>query len=241
MAIDTNLIKSFGKQGIKALLTILALTGFSTIVNWILLAFLIPELQILFDASGARGGHAGGGAAILSVILLLIFNWKGSLLFLSFLLVFPLIHFLFAKKYAVSVAISSILKERKGQIVEYVMQKFFDRLHSKMEWLDKLNSSGLVQAVNEYLPFYVKKLEGIPFIIRIIVKLFLSRLDFLGIVSNTINEDGKIDVSQEELIKRITEKVNAVLDEKVFSPSFQANAIVVTINVVCFIFIKIFI
>jgi len=238
MAIDINLIKSFGKQGIKALLTILFFTGAGIISNWILLAFLTPELKILFDTTGSHGGHAGGGAAILAVLLLLFVNWKVTLLFTLFFFVFPFVHFLFAKKYAISVAISSILKEKKEHIVEYLMQKFFDRIHSKMEWLDKMNNSGLVKAVNEYLPQYINKLEGMPFVIRVIVKLFLSRLDFMGIVSGAISDEGKIDISQEELIQKITNKVNLVLDEKVFSPSLQGNLIVFTINLLTFILAK---
>lgn len=239
MAIDINLIKSFGKQGIKAVLTILFFTGASIIFNWILLAFLTPELKVLFDTSGSHGGHAGGGAAILAILLLLIINWKGTVLFIIFFFVFPFVHFLFAKKYAISVALTSILKERKGQIVEYLLQKFFDRIHSRMEWLDKMNSSGLVNAVNEYLPHYIKKLDGMPFIIKIIVKLFLSRLDFMGIVSGAINDEGKIDISQDELINRVINKVNLVLDEKVFSPSLHGNLAVLAMNLLSFILVKI--
>ncbi len=62
MGIDTTLLKAFAKQGFKALITILLLTGLGVFTNWILLAFLTPELKTLFDASGARGGHGGGVA-----------------------------------------------------------------------------------------------------------------------------------------------------------------------------------
>ncbi len=235
MGIDTNLLKAFAKQGFKALITILLLTGFGVFTNWILLALLTPELKTLFYASGARGGHGGGAAAI----LMLVMNWQASLLFLTFFFVFPILHFLFAKKYAVTSAITALLGERKTQFVEYLLQKFFERMNSKMELLDKLNSSGVVRTVNEYLPVYLKKLEGMPFLIKGIVKFFLSRFDFMGIVSGVINEEGKMDISQEEMIHKISNKVNAVLDEKVFSPSFQANWILYGVNVIIFIVIKI--
>ncbi len=241
MGIDTTLLKAFAKQGLKALITILLLTGIGVFTNWIFLAFLTPELKTLFDASGAKGGHGGGAAAILVVILMLVMNWQASLLFLTFFFIFPILHFLFAKKYAVTNAITSLLGERKTQFVEYLLQKFFERMNSKMELLDKLNSSGVVTTVNEYLPLYLKKLEGMPFLIKGIVKFFLSRFDFLGIVSGVINEEGKVDISQEEMIHKISNKVNAVLDEKVFSPSFQANWILYAINLLTFIVIKVFI
>jgi hypothetical protein len=238
MGIDTNLLKAFAKQGFKALITILLLTGLGVFTNWILLAFLTPELKTLFDASGARGGHGGGAAAILVVILMLVMNWQASLLFLAFFFVFPILHFLFAKKYAVTSAITSLLGERKTQFVEYLLQKFFERMNSKMESLDKLNSSGVVTTVNEYLPVYLKKLEGMPFLIKGMVKFFLSRFDFMGIVSGVINEEGKMDISQEEVIHKISSKVNVVLDEKVFTPSFQANWILYSINILIFIAVK---
>ena len=241
METHTNLIKAFATQGLKALLAMIILTGVGIFANWLLLIFLGPELRILFDASAASGGHAGGVGAILSVLILIALNWKASLLFLTFFILFPCLHFLFAKKYAISTAITSLLKERKSQFVEYIMQKFFDRLHSKLEWLDKLNSSSPLKAVNEYLPIYLKNLEGMPFIIRLIVKLFLARIDFLGIVSGTINEERLIDISQDELIEKIISKVNSILDEKIFSPSIQANLILSGVNIFAFIGIKVFI
>lgn len=241
MGIDTTLLKAFAKQGFKALITILLLTGLGVFTNWILLAFLTPELKTLFDASGARGGHGGGVAAILVVILMLVMNWQASLLFLTFFFVFPILHFLFAKKYAITSAITSLLKERKTQFVDYLLQKFFERINSKVEWLDKLNSSGTVVTINEYLPLYLKKLDGMPFLIKGIVKFFLSRFDFMGIVSNTINEEGKIDISPAEIGSKIANKVNLALDEKVFSPSFQANWILSAINLLIFIVIKLFV
>lgn len=241
METHTNLIKAFATQGLKALLAMIILTGVGIFANWLLLIFLGPELRILFDASAASGGHAGGVGAILSVLILIALNWKASLLFLTFFILFPCLHFLFAKKYAISTAITSLLKERKSQFVEYIMQKFFDRLHSKLEWLDKLNSSSPLKAVNEYLPIYLKNLEGMPFIIRLIVKLFLARIDFLGVVSGAINEEGKIDISQEELIEKIISKVNSVLDEKIFSPSIGGNLILYGVNILVFSGIKIFI
>jgi len=241
MGTDTNLIKTFAKQGLKALLTISIFTIVGIFINWLLLLFMIPELRILFDASAASAGHAGGVGAVLSALISVVLNWKASLLFLTFFIIFPFLHFLFAKKYAISIAITSLLKERKSQFVEYIMQKFFDRLHSKLEWLDKLNSSSPLKAVNEYLPIYLKNLEGMPFIIRLIVKLFLARIDFLGIVSGTINEEGLIDISQDELIEKIISKVNSILDEKIFSPSIQANLILSGVNIFAFIGIKVFI
>jgi hypothetical protein len=241
MGTDTNLIKTFAKQGLKALLTISIFTIVGIFINWLLLLFMIPELRILFDASAASAGHAGGVGAVLSALISVVLNWKASLLFLTFFIVFPFLHFLFAKKYAISIAITSLLKERKSQFVEYIMQKFFDRLHSKLEWLDKLNSSSALKAVNEYLPIYLKNLEGMPFIIRLIVKLFLARIDFLGIVSGTINEERLIDISQDELIEKIISKVNSILDEKIFSPSIQANLILSGVNIFAFIGIKVFI
>jgi hypothetical protein len=241
MGTDTNLIKTFAKQGLKALLTISIFTIVGIFINWLLLLFMIPELRILFDASAASAGHAGGVGAVLSALISVVLNWKASLLFLTFFIVFPFLHFLFAKKYAISIAITSLLKERKSQFVEYIMQKFFDRLHSKLEWLDKLNSSSPLKAVNEYLPIYLKNLEGMPFIIRLIVKLFLARIDFLGIVSGTINEERLIDISQDELIEKIISKVNSILDEKIFSPSIQANLILSGVNIFAFIGIKVFI
>jgi hypothetical protein len=241
MGTDTNLIKTFAKQGLKALLTISIFTIVGIFINWLLLLFMIPELRILFDASAASAGHAGGVGAVLSALISVVLNWKASLLFLTFFIIFPFLHFLFAKKYAISIAITSLLKERKSQFVEYIMQKFFDRLHSKLEWLDKLNSSSPLKAVNEYLPIYLKNLEGMPFIIRLIVKLFLARIDFLGIVSGTINEERLIDISQDELIEKIISKVNSILDEKIFSPSIQANLILSGVNIFAFIGIKVFI
>lgn len=241
MGTDTNLIKTFAKQGLKALLTISIFTIVGIFINWLLLLFMIPELRILFDASAASAGHAGGVGAVLSALISVVLNWKASLLFLTFFIIFPFLHFLFAKKYAISIAITSLLKEKKSQFVEYIMQKFFDRLHSKLEWLDTLNSSSLLKAVNEYLPSYLVKLEGMPFIIRVIVKIFLARIDFLGIVSGVLTEEGKIDISQEEITDKITRKVNTVLDEKVFSPSIQANLILSGVNIFAFIGIKVFI
>jgi hypothetical protein len=239
MQLDISLVKTIAKQGFKTLALILILTISGVIANWILLAFLIPELGVLFDASAARGAHGGGPAVILALLLLVAMNWQASLLFLIFFLVFPIFHFLFAKKYAVTKAIHALLSDRKTQFVEYLLQKFFEKISSKTEWLDKLNSSGPIQVINEYLPLYLKKLDGMPFIVRIIAKFFLGRLDFMGIVSSTINESGQIDISQDEIIRKISLKVNGVIDEKLFSPSFSLNWILYGVNISFFILVKV--
>ena len=156
-------------------------------------------------------------------------------------MVFPVLHFVFAKKYAITKAIYALLKDRKEQFVEYVFQKFFEKVNSRMDWLEKLNSSGAVQTVNEYLPVYIKKMEGMPFPIRMILKFLFSRLNFLGIVSSAMNEEGKIDISPEEVVRKISSKANETLDEKVFSPSFTSNWILYAANIICFVGIKILI
>ena len=241
MQLDTNLMKTIAKQGFKTILTILFLTGVGIFINWILLIFLWPELSILFDASVARGGHGGAGAALLVLFLMIVMNWQASLLFLTFFLVFPVLHFFFSKKYAVTVAIYNLLKDKKEYLIKYLFQKFFEKVNSKVEWLNKLNSSGSIQVVNEYLPVYIKKMEGMPFPIRMILKFLFSRLNFLGIVSSAMNEEGKIDISPEEVVRKISSKANETLDEKVFSPSFTSNWILYAANIICFVGIKILI
>ncbi|MBK8396012.1 MAG: hypothetical protein IPL26_12350 [Leptospiraceae bacterium] len=241
MQLDTNLMKTIAKQGFKTILTILFLTGVGIFINWILLIFLWPELSILFDASVARGGHGGAGAALLVLFLMIVMNWQASLLFLTFFLVFPVLHFFFSKKYAVTVAIYNLLKDKKEYLIKYLFQKFFEKVNSKVEWLNKLNSSGSIQVVNEYLPVYIKKMEGMPFPIRMILKFLFAKLNLLGIVSAVISEEGKVNISLEELINKVSAKVNETLDEKFFSPSFSSNLILSGFNFVCFIGIKILI
>ncbi|HNE54912.1 MAG TPA: hypothetical protein PK079_17195, partial [Leptospiraceae bacterium] len=119
------------------------------------------------------------------------------------------------------------------------LNQFFERIKNRLEWLDKLNSSGTISVLNEYLPIYIQKLEGMPFMIRWIVKLFLGRFDFLGIVSGVLNEQGQIDIGQKEIINKISDKVNTVLDEKLFSPSFTGIITLYIINISAFIIIKV--
>lgn len=238
MNIDTDLIKKISKEAFLSLSILLVLTGFGAFFNFTLLFFLGPELSHLFNASGGMG-HAGGAGAILAFALLAFINWQGSLLFISFFFIFPLLHFLISKKYLVSRAIFNILKEKKSRIVEFIFEKFFQKMNDQLDWLDKVNSSGIISAINQYLPVYLKKLEGMPFFIRGIVTFFLSRFDFLGMVSGSLNEEGKIDIGQKEIIKKITMKVDEVLDEKVFSPSFKGILILYLINIAIFIIIKV--
>jgi len=63
----------------------------------------------------------------------------------------------------------------------------------------------------------------------------------MGIVSNVISEEGKIDISPQELTQKIANKVNETLEEKVFSPSFLFNGILLGINIIVFIIMKVII
>jgi hypothetical protein len=205
----------------------------AVLFNWILFIFLFPELKILFPLEGGRVAHAGGPAVILALFLLLALNWKGTLLILSFLFIFPLIHFLFLKKFLLSKILEKMIREYKLIFLEYLLGKFYEYLESK-------NILPTASILLETLPKFFSKLNNLPFGLKSIAKFYLSKVHFLENLQEGLTLL-KEDMQPKEQIHVLVNYLNQKSNLEIYEASFFINWMLYLFNFVIFLLIKIFV
>ena len=205
----------------------------ATLFNWILFIFLLPELKILFPLEGGRLAHAGGPAVILALFLLCIINWQGSSVILSFLFIFPLIHFLFIKKFLLSKIVEKMIREYKLIFLEYLLGKFY-------EYLELKSKTPTIHILWETLPKFLSKLNNLPFALKSIGKFYLNKLHFLENLQEGIsllNDKMQPKEQIHILVNYFEQKSNL----EFYEASFFLNWMLYLFNFSIFLLLKIFV
>jgi hypothetical protein len=237
----TNTAKTTAKLGFTVMGNILFYSAVGFTLNLILLLFLIPEITSLLEAnSGAlRVGHAGGPAIVLVLILLIIYNIPTLLLVLTFLVAFPVLYFIAGKKQGMQTALYKIIAENKGFMVQYICDHVFKKMTNTQKWLDSINQSGLKQTLNNFLPKYLKKLDDMPYPMRLLVRFFLKKVDLFGMITTTIENKEIKDLNIDSISEGIAQKANAMIDQKFLKMNSNGLWMLLGINLVIFTLIKI--
>ncbi|WP_246838868.1 hypothetical protein [Leptospira yasudae] len=242
MKLDTvSLLKSTARTSFTILVNTIFFSLIGWTLNWILLAFLFPEMKAL--ASGLGGipaARAGGIGAILALIIIVIELWPVTLMVLTFGIAFPFLHFLFGKKFAVSKALQMLITDHLEPVSIYLSEKLEASIRKKAE-ADK--SAGKKFSVSEQiqnLPYYLGKLEDLPSPIRFLVK---RMTDKFGIETLLKEISGRIPDSEnpnaEDLQKALKRAIEFAIQETFLPPNLNWFFILGGINLGIFLILKI--
>lgn len=236
----TETLKTVAGYGFRIISRIALITLSGAFLNMLFLIFSYSEMRTLLHTEAASSADGGGISGFFILIYTyLALNWKLLLFISMYFFFFPLAYFLTAKSVVISSTVKKIVAENKDFIIEYIVRKLFDRLDSVTGWKDRTDKSSTIKIINEYLPKFLKKLDGIPFIIKMIVRFFLERIPFHEVFTSIVSEEGKIELSPESVSAKLSEVLNDKLDETVFSSNYNPVFIVAGINLVIFIGLKI--
>ncbi|WP_232380571.1 hypothetical protein [Leptospira ainlahdjerensis] len=244
MKIDKiTLLKSTAKASFTGLINIAFFTLIGIILNWILLAFLFPEMKALSsDLGGLPIARAGGIGAAIALVVIVIELWPVTLIVLGFGIVFPGLHFLFGKKYAVTKSLYGMLGDNRGIISEYLSERLEESIRKKAETDNTKGKNFSIAQQIQNLPYYLTKLESLPFPLTALVSKLAQKLK----VETLLKEiSAKIPDSEnpnsEDLQNAIKKTIDFAILETITSPSFQWFFILNGINVGLFLILKIFI
>ncbi|WP_241686866.1 hypothetical protein [Leptospira stimsonii] len=244
MNIDkVTLLKSTTKASFIGLFNIALFTLIGVVLNWILLAFLFPEMKSLSsNLGGVPAARAGGIGAAIALIFILIELWPVTLIVLGFGVVFPGVHFLFGKKYAVTKALYQLLGDNRGIISEYLSERLEESIRKKAEAdIAKDRNFSIAQQIQN-LPYYLTKLDSLPFPLTALVSKLAQKLKV-----DTLRKEISAKIpdqenpNPEDLKNALKKTIDFAILETISSPSFQWFFILVGINLSIFILLKVLI
>lgn len=242
MKLDTT---SLFKITARASFTVLVNTVFFTLIgwtfNWILLAFLFPEMKSFTDGIGAMpAARAGGIGAVLVLILLVIQLWPITLIVLVFGIVFPFLHFLFGKKFAVSKALQFLVVDNSEIVSAYLSEKLEASIRKKAESDENKGKNFSISKQIQNLPHYLSKLEDLPTPIRFLVKRITGKLGIENLVTEvSARIPDSENPSPEDLQKAFKRAIEFVIQETFLPPNLNWFFILGGINLGVFLILKI--
>jgi hypothetical protein len=229
-------LATFAKVGGAAMLQILLFTGIGILLNLILTPFLWPEFKALIPGGANPGARAGGPVVLLVVIMYVL---PPLLLGLVFLLVMPLVFFLMGKKQGAKAAVSKVIHEKGDRMVGFIVAKFTDRMANNPEWKTKVEKNGMVHTVRQVFPGFIKKMQGLPWILRRPLKVVFEGADFAGAIEAVYQTRPDAPINSEETNQHITANISVKLKQKFQPPKGRLLLILVGINIALFIVAKV--
>ncbi|WP_243394667.1 hypothetical protein [Leptospira adleri] len=244
MKIDKiTLLKSTAKASFTGLFNIALFTLVGITLNWILLAFLFPEMKTLSsNLGGVPAARAGGIGAVIALIFILIELWPVTLIVLGFGIVFPGLHFLFGKKFAVTKALYQLLGENRGIISEYLSERLEESIRKKAEADETKGKNFSIAQRIQNLPYYLTKLDDLPFPLTALVSKLAQKLrveTLLKEISAKIPDQE--NPNSEDLQNALKKTIDFAILETIYSPSFQWFFILGGINFGTFLILKVLI
>lgn len=236
---------SLFKVTAKASFTVLVNTVFFTLIgwtlNWILLAFLFPEMSSFTEGIGAMpAARAGGIGVVLVLIMLVIQLWPITLIVLTFGIGFPILHFLFGKKFAVSKALQFMVVDNSEIVSSYLSEKLEASVRKKAESDDNKGKNFSISKQIQNLPDYLSKLEDLPTPIRFLVKRVTGKLgieNLLSEISSRIPDSE--NPNPEDLQKAFKRSIEFAIQETFQPPNMNWFFILGGINLGIFLILKV--
>lgn len=232
MISKSELLKVAARSAYYILSRAAGFTALGVVLNLCLLPVLWPEISRFAVFFVPNLPHAGGPAAAIALIIMLLYALPGILLGAVFVVGFPVGYFLLGKKHGVTVALTSYLRDKKDALLLYFLDRFFEAVRTRPEWSARLQQSGLPALFNEILPQYLTKLSNMPRPMRWLVGFALSKVKLEG-VAEVLTAEGA-DLQRELDIRHLSEnglkRLGALLDEKFFNPSLKALWILIAAN-----------
>ncbi len=238
-----DLLKTAAKSSFYVLSRTLLFFLLGLLLNLLFLLFLRPEINLLtIKFSGPGPAHIGGGiGALLAIFILAFLYWRVILLFLGFGVVFPIGYLILGKKYGVQKAILSAVSGRQKFLTVYLVDRLFDRIQNRTNVLETFSKSEFRTFLHEHLTTYTKKLENMPFLLRLVCKRVLRKWSLLQAVDRTLATLGEDQINIHSFKKTLIEQIDSSLDQRLFSQSYTHLAILVAVNTVVFFAIKFFV
>ncbi|MBM9501351.1 hypothetical protein JWG44_13925 [Leptospira sp. 201903071] len=237
------LLKSTTKASLSGLLNIVFFSLIGLTFNWILLAFLFPEMQTLFsNLGGLPIARAGGIGAVIALVFIIIELWPVTLIVLGFGILFPGLHFLFGKKFAVTKALYQLLGDNRGIISEYLSERLEESIRKKAETDNTKGKNFSIAQQIQNLPYYLTKLDNLPFPLTALVSRLTQKLKvdtLLKEISAKIPDQE--NPNSEDLQNALKKTIDFAILETISSPSFQWFFILGGINFGTFLVLKILI
>lgn len=199
---------------------IIGLTLLGGILNLGFLVLLYPEFKFFFT-------EKEGMVRIL-----------GTLLLLGSILIPLLFYFLLGKQYAIRTAVCQVVNQNKSFFTTYLIHQLFAYIDTRHEWqvmLQRLDFRGIAEKI---LPLYMVTCYGMPWSLRILFDILKEMIDFVGILSEVLQEQRSVDI--EQLSSTATTRLNIMIDDKLYllTPKLTGLWTLLGINLTIFVLLK---
>ena len=201
---------------------ILGLVLLGGLLNLVFLVFLYPEFKFFFtETTGAKR----------------IF---GTVLLLASVLIPLFFYFLLGKQYAIRTAVHQVVNQNQSFFTTYLIHQLFAYIDTRHEWqvmLQRLDFRGIAEKI---LPLYMVTRYGMPWSLRILFDVLKEVIDFVGILSEVLQEQQSTDL--EQLSSIATTRLNLVIHDKLLLliPDLTGLWILLGMNLTVFVFLKMF-
>lgn len=187
------------------------------------------------DISPVMASRAGGPGAILALLVLAIALILKNPLFLGILTVFcvafPLAYVLVAKAFAISSAISFALRKKQGALARYLVERLLAAGARHPEWSQWLSSGGAAFALERFSERYLRRLDNMPWLLRMVFRRMLAKLDVARELPARLRALGQNEPDPEKITIVAVSLFSEHVTEKSFRPSLRGFGIVAIANV----------
>ncbi len=216
------------------------LVGF--ILNVCLLIFLAPEIKTILRQTLAAmpGANAGGIAIIIILFIIMIRAWPVTVMFVLFLIVFPVGYFFITKAYIFSKELhASMLKNKEiistliFDIGKEAFQKISNAEGIKKSWERHKHPLKTVKSL-------IKNKDDLPKPIRFLV-LFIFKKTKIDEITKKFNDSLLADLNEETRHEKIKTEIATYLTKRFRKPSPLLISSCFLVNLALFIFIKLYV
>jgi hypothetical protein len=212
-------------------------TAFGVVLNAVLLFFDRHAVWAYFSLSGPSMpvARAGGIGAVIALAVILFYSVIENPVFfgivLAFCVGFPLAHFLAGKKLAVSTALAFALRNEQAVLAGYLVERMLMAAERHPQWQQWIAEGGLPNALDRFLPPYLRKLGNMPMPLRLAMRLLLTKFDFIPDFSREIRNFRIAQTDPERISGAVAELFERHVSEKRFRPSTSGVWILTATNV----------
>lgn len=219
----TEALEITARAGFYVVSRALAFGAVGLLLNLALQPLLWPEISpyLTMHLGDLHMPHAGAAAGALVLVSWLVRALPGILIAATFLIGFPVVYVLMGKKHGVQVAMTTYLKDRKGQLILLFLGRLFEAIKRRPEWVAKIQRSGGLTALHEIIPVYLDKLENMPRPLRYVIRAALDRANFDGMLGVLAEAKELDELDIERISPASLRRLGDFIDDRFFAPSLK--------------------
>ncbi len=197
-------------------------TTIGLILAAISIIFLLPELAATLKQLSAQPvARAGGIGAILAMVFIVLALWPVWLMLGVMGVGIPALYGFMGYRHGVVYALYYLAETQSGFILSYLIERIYRFARKKPEWGEKIKTSGANKFAAEIVPRYLKKLDDMPFLLRVVFRQILKKFHVDEILKKVVEHNALLDGDSEKAQFEAADRSVQLLKKGFPRPGYQ--------------------